>query len=74
MLEQFLPWVKKLFPYNPEKFRFIGHPIDGILFGKNRIVFMEFKTGESVLKPEQKKIKELVKKKKIEWKEIRLKV
>ncbi|MCK4634713.1 MAG: endonuclease [Candidatus Aenigmarchaeota archaeon] len=70
-LEHYIPWIKKIFPYNPERFRFIGNPIDGILFDKDKIVFIEFKTGRSTLNESQKKIKSLVKNKKIEWKEIR---
>ncbi len=70
-LEHYIPWIKKIFPYNPERFRFIGNPIDGILFDKDKIVFIEFKTGRSALNESQKKIKSLVKNKKIEWKEIR---
>lgn len=71
LLEHFIPWIKKIFPYNPERFRFIGNPIDGILFDEDKIVFMEFKTGKSRLNDSQKKIKYLVKNKKVEWKEIR---
>ena len=70
-LEHYIPWIKELFPYHPEKFRFIGNPIDGILFDDNKIVFVEFKTGKSQLNQTQKKIKSLVKNKKVEWKEIR---
>ena len=71
-LEQYMPWIKSIFPYNPEKFKFIGNPIDGILFDDNKIVFVEFKTGKSQLSQSQKKIRFLVKNKKIEWKEIRI--
>lgn len=71
-LENYIPWIKKLFPYRPDKFRFIGHPIDGIVFGDDKIIFMEFKTGKSKLNNNQKRIKKLVKEKKVEWKEIRI--
>jgi predicted Holliday junction resolvase-like endonuclease len=70
-LEHYVPWIKKIFPYDPSKFRFIGNPIDGVLFDKDKIVFMEFKTGKSGLNETQKKIKFLVKNKKVEWKEVR---
>ena len=70
-LEHYIPWIKKIFPYRPERFRFIGNPIDGILFDDDRIVFMEFKTGKSSLNEIQKKIKSLVRAKKVEWKEIK---
>jgi len=70
-LEHYIPWIKEIFPYNPKNFRFIGNPIDGILFGEDKIIFMEFKTGKSQLNESQKKIKTLVENKKVEWKEIR---
>ena len=72
LLEHFIPWIKKLFPYPPERFRFIGDPIDGILFGDDKILFLEFKTGGSKLNQRQKQIKSLVERKKIEWEEVRL--
>lgn len=70
-LEHYIPWIREFFPYNPERFRFIGNPIDGILFGDDKIIFMEFKTGKSLLNEAQKKIKSLVENKKVEWKEVR---
>ena len=72
-LEHYIPWIKKVFPHNPKKFRFIGNPIDGILFDEDKIIFMEFKTGNSTLNKKQRKIKSLVKKKMVEWKEIKVK-
>ena len=71
-LEQYIPWIRKIFPYNPERFRFIGNPIDGILFDENKIIFLEFKTGKSKLNQTQRKIKSLVENKRVEWKEIRV--
>ena len=70
-MEHYIPWIRELFPYKPERFRFIGNPIDGILFDDDKIVFMEFKTGKSSLNNFQKKIKSLVQNKKVEWKEVR---
>ena len=71
-LEQYIPWIKEIFPHSPQKFRFIGEPIDGILFDDDEILFMEFKTGSSKLTERQKRIKKLVKEKKIGWKEIKI--
>ena len=68
--EQLFPFMKT-YPYNLRNFRFIGTPIDGISFEEDKIVFIEFKTGKSTLSSLQKKIKDLILKKKIEWKEIR---
>jgi len=72
-LEHYIPWIKKIFPHDPQRFRFIGNPIDGILFGEDRIIFMEFKTGKSRLSSSQVRIKNLVENKKVEWREIRAK-
>lgn len=69
--EQFIPFIQS-YPYNKERFRFIGSPIDGIQFEDDKIIFVEFKTGEAKLTEEQKKIKELVEKKKVEFLEFRI--
>lgn len=68
--EKFVPFMKS-FPYNPNDFKFIGEPIDGIVFDQNKIVFVEIKTGKAQLSQKQRNVKELVGKKKVEWEEIR---
>ena len=68
--EQLFPFMKN-YPYNPRNFRFIGTPIDGLSFEDDHIAFIEFKTGNSNLSGLQKRIKDLIQKKKVEWKEIR---
>lgn len=64
--EQWIP-LSERFPYNSHTFRFLGNPIDGIAFEEDKIVFCEFKTGNSKLNERQKNIKKLVEEKKIEW-------
>lgn len=71
-IEKFAPWMDNLFPYNPENFRFIGDPVDGIVFDEDRLVFVEFKTGKSNLTESQKNIKKLIRDKEIEWKTVRI--
>ena len=71
LTEQFIPFMEK-FPFNPEKFRFIGSPIDGLVFDEDEIVFCEFKTGSSSLNQNQKKAKQLVNEKKVKWLEFRV--
>ncbi len=71
MTEQWLPFTKD-FPFRSEDFRFLGNPIDGIVFEDDEIVFCEFKTSKSQLSEKQKKIRELVKKKKVDWFEYRI--
>ncbi|KAA0011609.1 endonuclease [Thermoplasmatales archaeon ex4484_30] len=70
--EQFAPFMKN-YPYNPKKFRFIGSPIDGVQFEEDRIIFVEFKTANSKLSNEEKKIKKLVEDKKVEWMDFEIK-
>ena len=64
--EQFAPFMQS-YPFHPENFRFIGSPIDGIQFEDDKIIFVEIKTNKSKLSPLQKRIKELVKRGKVEW-------
>src|SRR3989344_7140457 len=72
MTEHFIPFTKE-FPFDPTNFRFIGTPIDGIVFDEDKIIFAEFKAAGSQLSPKQKRIKELVEQRKIEWYEHRVK-
>jgi len=71
LTEQWLPFAKK-YPYDSQNFRFIGKPIDGVAFEEDKIVFVEFKTNKSSLSQSQRRAKELVKEKKIEWLELRV--
>ncbi len=68
--EQFFPFMSN-YPYDPNHFRFIGSPIDGLSFEDDKIVFLEFKTGTSQLNNNQKRVKDQVNNKKVKWKEIR---
>ncbi len=71
MTEQFMPFLAD-YPYDPSNFRFIGTPIDGIQFNDDRIILIEFKTGNSQLTSKQQKIAELIRKGKISFEEHRL--
>ena len=68
--EQFVPFTSN-FPYTKENFKFLGDPIDGIVFEEDKIAIVEIKTGSSQLSPKQKKIKELISEGKVEFKELR---
>ena len=72
LTEQWIPFSENT-PFDPQNFRFIGSPIDGIAFDNDKIYFCEFKTGSSQLSFKQKRIKELVKNKLIEWFELNIK-
>ena len=61
------------FTFDPHDAVFLGQPIDYVVFEDTEITFVEIKSGNSQLSAKQKKIKQLVKSKKINWKEIRIK-
>lgn len=71
MTEQFMPFLKD-YPYDPQNFRFLGTPIDGIQFENDKIIFIEFKTNSSQLSPRQKQVAELVWNKRVEFQEHRI--
>ena len=71
LTEQWIPFSDK-FPFDSQNFRFIGKPVDGVCFEDDKIVFVEFKTNKSQLNESQKRIKDLVKEKKIDWFELRI--
>lgn len=59
MTEQFMPFIDD-YPYNPQNFRFLGTPIDGVQFEDDKIVFIEFKASNSHLNNKQKVIRNLI--------------
>ena len=70
--ENFAP-ILESFPYDPKRGRFLGSPIDMVVFEDNEIAFVEFKTGTSQLNSNQRKVRDLVREGKVVWKEIRIK-
>lgn len=79
-LEKLVPFLEN-FPYDPHDIRWLGDPVDLIIFdgysfseGRdlNQIVFCEVKSGKSKLSPIQNKVKEVVEKKKVKWEEFRI--
>lgn len=70
--EQFMPFMKD-YPYNPQNFRFIGSPIDGIQFEDNKIIIMEFKTSNSHQTEKQERIEQIVYDKKVYYEKIQIK-
>jgi|SRR5438445_5780660 len=78
-LEKLVPFLKE-FKYNSHDIRWLGDPIDFVIFDGysqnkeiSRIVFCEVKSGESKLSPVQNKIKALVQEGKISWDEFKIK-
>ncbi|MBI2139645.1 hypothetical protein HYU14_01875 [Candidatus Woesearchaeota archaeon] len=75
--EQLAPFLPD-FPYKPTEARFIGKPIDFIVFkgldekATEEIVFVEVKSGKARTSPTEKKVKEAVEQKKVRWEEYRV--
>lgn len=74
--EQLLPYLPD-FPFDPKDVRFMGAPVDLIVFdglnaGKlERIVFVEVKTGESQLTGRERQVRDMVLSRGVSWEEIR---
>lgn len=75
--ENLAPYLPS-FPFSPTECRFVGKPIDFIVFkgmdGKeiDEVVFVEVKSGKSKLSSQEKNLKEAVKNKKVRWEEYRI--
>jgi predicted Holliday junction resolvase-like endonuclease len=76
--EQLAPYLPK-FPYNPSEVKFLGKPIDFLVFrGLDKgsitdVVFVEVKTNTSALSQLEKTLKSAIENKKVSWYEYRLK-
>ena len=75
--EQISPFMPG-FKYSPTECRFVGKPVDFIVFqgmdGKNinEVVFLEVKSGKSSLSSSEKKLKDTIEKKRVRWEEYRV--
>ncbi len=75
--EHLAPYMP-VFPYNPKDARFVGSPIDFIVFDGadddciREIVFLEVKSGNSSLNPRQRKIRDAVLAGRVVWRELRI--
>jgi len=64
--QQYHPFMKQ-YPYNPDNFRFLGDPIDGIQFEEDKILLVSFKKGNTPRTPEQDHIKNLLENGNVSW-------
>ncbi|MCU4140739.1 MAG: putative secreted endonuclease distantly related to archaeal Holliday junction resolvase [Methanophagales archaeon] len=70
--EQIAPYLPE-FKYNPKDARFIGSPIDFIVFDGldegelRRIVFVEVKSGKSTLSRREKLVRDAIEENRVEW-------
>jgi len=74
--EQLVPYLPN-FPFNPKDVRFLGSPVDFVVFDGlsdgevTRIVFVEVKTGEAVLSTRERRVRDAVVGSRVEWYELR---
>src|SRR3989344_3286159 len=74
--EQLAPYLPD-FPFSPSEARFVGKPIDFIVFKgldakePDEVVFVEVKSGRSKTSSVEKKLKDVIDKKKVSWMEYR---
>ena len=73
-MEQLSPFLPN-FPFDPTEVRFIGSPIDCLVFrGASReecdeVVFLEIKTGKGELKSVQRRVRDAVNQGRVRWEE-----
>src|SRR6266567_2642603 len=74
--EQLIPYLPD-FPYNPKDARFLGTPVDLVVFdgladgAVRRVVFLEVKTGVSGLTSRERQVRDVVEAREVEWAELR---
>lgn len=74
--EQLLPILPD-FPFNPKDARFLGSPVDLVIFDGldagqlQRIVFLEVKTGGAGLTARERQLRDVVRAGKVSWQEMR---
>jgi predicted Holliday junction resolvase-like endonuclease len=75
--EQLLPFLPD-FPFNPRDARFLGSPVDLIVFdglseeAVRRVVLVEVKTGGAGLSGRERLVRDAVRDGRVEWVELRL--
>jgi predicted Holliday junction resolvase-like endonuclease len=75
--EQLAPYLPD-FQYNPNECKFLGKPIDFLVFKGldekdiSEIVFVEVKSGKSSLSKPERSLKKAVQDKKVKWEEYRI--
>ncbi len=76
--EHFIPYLPE-FGYNPQDARFIGNPIDFVVFdglsegALRQVVFVEVKTGGSALSKRERWIRDVVQAGKVVWEQVKSK-
>lgn len=66
------------FPWNPKDARFLGSPVDLLVFDGlseddvREVVFVEVKTGASTLTTRERRVKDAILARRVAWKELRI--
>ncbi len=76
--EQLVPYLPD-FPFNPKDVRFLGTPVDLVVFdglsegagAVRRIVFVEVKTAGADLSTRERRVRDAVNARRVEWTEVR---
>ena len=74
--EQLIPYLPN-FPFNPKDVRFLGSPVDFVVFDGldrgelTRVVFLEVKTGSSTLSTRERQLRDAIQARQVQWLELR---
>jgi predicted Holliday junction resolvase-like endonuclease len=75
--EQLVPYLPE-FEFNPKDAQFLGKPVDFVVFDGldegelRRIVFVEVKTGAATLTTRERRVRDAIRRGRVEWTEIRV--
>jgi predicted Holliday junction resolvase-like endonuclease len=75
--EQLVPYLPE-FGFNPKDARFLGSPVDLVVFDGlaagevRRVVFLEVKTGGAALTPRERQVRDVIDAREVVWAELRL--
>ena len=75
--EQLVPFFPD-FPFNPKDARFLGSPVDFVVFDGlsdgdvRRVVFVEVKTGDADLTTRERRVRDAVQAGRVDWLELRV--
>jgi predicted Holliday junction resolvase-like endonuclease len=75
--EQLVPYLPE-FDFNPKDARFLGSPVDLVIFdglaagNLRRVVFLEVKTGGAALTTRERQVRDVIDAREVVWAELRL--
>ena len=75
--EQLVPYLPE-FGFNPKDARFLGSPVDLVVFdglaagAVRRVVFLEVKTGAAALTARERQVRDVIEAREVVWAELRL--